>query len=183
MARETSVTQEDDAHLQPGFDPATLRVPQLRGLLLEYTNDQHAGVKKPELVKAYKTLVQPRAAAILAARAGVTPSGRGIQHISNNSSQASSVESMDAAAAQEDGIDDTEMAELPVKRTRTASGAKAKPRKSAAPALPTSRSRRSLAVPQINVPAQEDAMDEDIDEIEEPVEDEPAVSALAGECA
>ena len=182
MARETSVPQDEDVYLQPGFDPATLRVPQLRGLLLQYTGDPHSGVKKPELVRAYKTLVQPQAAAILAARSRVTPSDRGIQRISNNSSQASSAESVDAAAAQEvDGIDDTEMSELPVKRTRTPSGGKVKPRKSAAPALPTSRSRRSLAVPQISAPAVEDNIDEDMD-IEEPIEEEPAVSTLV-ECA
>lgn len=183
MARETSVPQEEDVHLQPGFDPATLRVPQLRGLLLQYTGDPHSGVKKPELVRAYKTLVQPQAAAILAARSRVTPSDRGIQRISNNSSQASSAESVDAAAAAQevDGIEDTEMSELPVKRTRTPSGGKVKPRKSAAPVLPTSRSRRSLAVPQISVAAEEDKIDEDM-QMGEPIEEEFAVSTSV-ECA
>lgn len=53
---------EPAEHLAPGFDPRTLKVSQLRSVLLQYSVPYIATAKKQDLVALYETSIRPRAA-------------------------------------------------------------------------------------------------------------------------
>lgn len=69
---------EDPEYLQPGFDPTTLKVAELRGILLEHNVDYPSSAKKAQLVDLFTQHVAPKARRILNARSRVKASGRGI---------------------------------------------------------------------------------------------------------
>ncbi|KAI5838346.1 Man1-Src1p-C-terminal domain-containing protein [Morchella snyderi] len=68
----------ENDYLQPGFDPATLKVQQLRQILLEHNIDFPSNPKKAQLVELFTQHVAPKARTILNARSRVKPSSRGI---------------------------------------------------------------------------------------------------------
>lgn len=69
---------EDPEYLQPGFDPATLKVAELRGILLEHNIDYPSSAKKAHLVALFTQHIASKARQILKTRSNVKPSGRGI---------------------------------------------------------------------------------------------------------
>lgn len=69
---------EDPEYLQPGFDPTTLKVAELRGILLEHNIDYPSSARKPELVDLFTQNVATKARRILNARSRVKASARGI---------------------------------------------------------------------------------------------------------
>lgn len=69
---------EDPEYLQPGFDPTTLKVAELRGILLEHNVDYPSSAKKAQLIDLFTQHVAPKARRILNARSRVKASGRGI---------------------------------------------------------------------------------------------------------
>lgn len=70
--------EEELDYLQPGFDPASLTVARLRGILVEYDIPYSASAKKPDLVASFNEQLVPRARKILAARARTTRTSKGI---------------------------------------------------------------------------------------------------------
>jgi HeH/LEM domain len=69
---------DDPEYLQPGFDPNTLKVAELRGILLEHNVDYPSTAKKAQLVELFTQNVMPKARRILGARTRVRASTRGI---------------------------------------------------------------------------------------------------------
>lgn len=69
---------DESEYLQPGFDPSTLKVAELRGILLEHNVDYPSSAKKAQLVELFTQHVAPKARTILNARSRVKASGRGI---------------------------------------------------------------------------------------------------------
>ncbi|ODQ77059.1 hypothetical protein BABINDRAFT_163792 [Babjeviella inositovora NRRL Y-12698] len=69
---------ENEAYLEPGFDPTSLKVAQLRGVLLAHDIDYPSSAKKADLVGLFKKEVLPKAAALLAKHKSVNASDQGI---------------------------------------------------------------------------------------------------------
>lgn len=69
---------EDPEYLQPGFDPTTLKVAELRGILLEHNVDYPSSAKKAQLIDLFTEHVASKARRILNARSRVKASSRGI---------------------------------------------------------------------------------------------------------
>jgi len=69
---------EEPAYLQPDFDPNSLKVPELRNLLLEYDVDYPSAAKKGVLVDLFNEHIAPRAQRITEQRSRVRASSRGI---------------------------------------------------------------------------------------------------------
>lgn len=69
---------EDPEYLQPGFNPATLKVAELRGILLEHNIDYPSSANKAHLVALFTQHIASKARQILKTRSHVKPSGRGI---------------------------------------------------------------------------------------------------------
>ncbi|KAB8346065.1 hypothetical protein FH972_023117 [Carpinus fangiana] len=72
----------DDLHyLEPGFDPASLTVPNLRNILVMHDIDYPSSAKKPQLIDLFNDHVKPMAKKLLAARAKVRRSASGIENV------------------------------------------------------------------------------------------------------
>jgi len=69
---------EEPAYLHPDFDPNSLKVPELRNLLLEYDVDYPSTAKKAVLVDLFNEHIVPRAQRIAKQRSRVRASSRGI---------------------------------------------------------------------------------------------------------
>lgn len=69
---------EDPLYLQPGFDPKSFTVPELRNILLEYDIHYPSAARKGELVDLFNTHIAPRAQSILGQRNQIRASSRGI---------------------------------------------------------------------------------------------------------
>ncbi|KAF8455506.1 Man1-Src1p-C-terminal domain-containing protein [Terfezia claveryi] len=69
---------DEPAYLQPDFDPNTLKVPELRNLLLEYDVDYPSAAKKAVLVDLFNEHIAPRAQRIVEQRGSVRASSKGI---------------------------------------------------------------------------------------------------------
>ncbi|KAI5789109.1 Man1-Src1p-C-terminal domain-containing protein [Geopyxis carbonaria] len=69
---------ETEQYLQPGFDPNTLKVSELRGVLLKHDVDYSSSIKKAELVALFKQHVAPRAHTLRQATSRVKPSAHGM---------------------------------------------------------------------------------------------------------
>ncbi|WWC67546.1 uncharacterized protein I206_101455 [Kwoniella pini CBS 10737] len=80
-----------DVYLAEGFDPNTLRVPQLRSILLEHGHGITSTAKKAELVEAFERYVLPQASALRTKAGKVKPSGKGIITVSENGDEAPAV--------------------------------------------------------------------------------------------
>ncbi|RSH85977.1 inner nuclear membrane protein enriched at telomere/subtelomere region [Apiotrichum porosum] len=73
-----------EVYLAPDFDATSLKVPQLRSILVEHSVYFPSTSKKADLVALFTTQVKPRGPEILAAHARVKPSGHGIIAVSDN---------------------------------------------------------------------------------------------------
>ncbi|KAG0136840.1 putative sister chromatid separation protein [Tuber indicum] len=69
---------DEQEYLQPGFDPNTLKVAELRGILLEHNVDYPSSAKKAQLVELFNSQIAPKARRILGARSRVKASVQGI---------------------------------------------------------------------------------------------------------
>jgi len=69
---------DDTEYLQPNFDPTTLRVADLRRILLFHDVDFPSSAKKPQLVNLFLDHITPKAKGILQKKSRVRPSGKGI---------------------------------------------------------------------------------------------------------
>ena len=73
------MADEDELeYLQPGFEPASLTVARLRGILVQYEIPYAASAKKPELISTFNEQLVPRARKILSARSRTTRTSKGI---------------------------------------------------------------------------------------------------------
>nr|XP_018265885.1 uncharacterized protein I303_02261 [Kwoniella dejecticola CBS 10117]OBR88043.1 hypothetical protein I303_02261 [Kwoniella dejecticola CBS 10117] len=80
-----------DVYLAEGFDPNSLRVPQLRSILLEHGHGISSAAKKAELVDAFERHVLPQASALRAKAGKIKPSGKGIVTVSENGDETPAV--------------------------------------------------------------------------------------------
>ena len=69
---------DDREYLQPNFDPTTLRVADLRRILLFHDVDFPSSAKKPQLVNLFLDNITPKAAGLLKKKSRVRPSSKGI---------------------------------------------------------------------------------------------------------
>lgn len=69
---------ESEAYLEPGFDPNTLKVAELRGILLKYDVDYPSSAKKSVLLELFNQHVASRAQKLRTASARVKPSTEGM---------------------------------------------------------------------------------------------------------
>lgn len=70
--------EDDLAYLSPSFDPASLKMPQLRNVLMTHDISYPASAKKSQLVEIFTQELKPKARKILAARDRVKRTSRGI---------------------------------------------------------------------------------------------------------
>ncbi|KAL7271456.1 inner nuclear membrane protein enriched at telomere/subtelomere region [Rhizina undulata] len=75
-------------YLQPDFDPNSLTIPKLRGILLEHNVDFSSSSKKAQLVDLFTEHITPKARRILDARSRVKASSRGIQDVGDDTTPA-----------------------------------------------------------------------------------------------
>ncbi|KAK8846633.1 hypothetical protein IAR55_005720 [Kwoniella newhampshirensis] len=83
-----------EEYLAEGFDANTLRVPQLRSILLEHGRAFPSNAKKGDLVQVFQDHIASKAPtlrAAAAATASVRPSGKGIVTVSENGDEAPAV--------------------------------------------------------------------------------------------
>ncbi|KAL8642362.1 MAG: hypothetical protein Q9228_000947 [Teloschistes exilis] len=74
-----AVDSDDEMeYLSPSFDPSTLTVPRLRSTLLAHDIPYPPTAKKPQLIELFNEELKPRSRRILAARARVRRTSRGI---------------------------------------------------------------------------------------------------------
>ncbi|ORY20212.1 Man1-Src1p-C-terminal domain-domain-containing protein [Naematelia encephala] len=73
-----------EEYLQPGFDAASLKVAQLRGILLGHGISLSAMAKKAELLQAFDERVKPLGPKLLAAASKIQPSNQGFITVSEN---------------------------------------------------------------------------------------------------
>ena len=77
---------EDQAHLEPDFDPSSLTIPRLRSILVAHGVDYPASSKKAQLVDIFNENVLPQARRLRAANARVRRTSRGIENIPSQNS-------------------------------------------------------------------------------------------------
>ncbi|KAL8691365.1 MAG: hypothetical protein Q9218_003385, partial [Villophora microphyllina] len=71
-------SDDEMEYLSPSFEPATLTVPKLRSVLLAHDITYPATAKKPQLIELFNEELKPQSRRILAARARVRRTSRGI---------------------------------------------------------------------------------------------------------
>ena len=72
---------EDQAYLEPDFDPSSLTIPRLRSILVAHGVDYPASSKKAQLIDIFNDNVLPQARRLRAANARVRRTSRGIENI------------------------------------------------------------------------------------------------------
>jgi hypothetical protein len=77
---------EDQAYLEPDFDPSSLTIPRLRSILVAHGVDYPASSKKAQLVDIFNENVLPQARRLRAANARVRRTSRGIENIPSQNS-------------------------------------------------------------------------------------------------
>jgi len=70
--------EDETEYLQPNFDPTTLRVADLRRILLFHDVEFPSSAKKGQLVNLFLDHITPKAESILRKQRKVRPSNRGI---------------------------------------------------------------------------------------------------------
>ena len=70
---------DDVEYLSPGFDPSSLTVPRLRAILVSHDIEYKASAKKADLVQIFNEQLVPKSRKILAARARIKRTSRGIE--------------------------------------------------------------------------------------------------------
>ena len=123
---------DEPAYLQPDFDPTTLKVAELRGLLVEHDVDYPSTAKKPQLVHLFNDHIAPRVAALAEQRNQVRASSRGIVSVDKTGNAVADGRKQTpgrrSAGRQTVALDDMQDTITPVKRTaRTASPSKRAP--------------------------------------------------------
>ncbi|KAK5169158.1 inner nuclear membrane protein enriched at telomere/subtelomere region [Saxophila tyrrhenica] len=76
---------EEQAYLEPGFDPATLTVPQLRSVLVAQSINYPSSAKKSQLIDLFNEHVAPQAKQLRNASLRVKRSSRGILDVASQS--------------------------------------------------------------------------------------------------
>jgi hypothetical protein len=71
--------EDDTEYLQEDFDPTTLRVADLRRILLFHDIDFPSSSKKAQLINLFAEHITPNASALLRKKSRVRPSGKGIK--------------------------------------------------------------------------------------------------------
>lgn len=89
------------------FDPNSLRVAELRGILLKHDVPYGPAAKKPELVAAFESKVAAKAKEILKLHRQLKPNGKGIIHV-DKKSRSSTRSSGRNAPADDEEQDDVE---------------------------------------------------------------------------
>ncbi|KAH8814949.1 Man1-Src1p-C-terminal domain-containing protein [Xylogone sp. PMI_703] len=74
-------------YLQTGFDPATLTVPRLRSILVQYNISYPSNAKKAQLVEIFNSQVLPQSRRILAARARARRTSKGITNADDSETE------------------------------------------------------------------------------------------------
>ena len=77
---------EDQAYLEPDFDPSSLTIPRLRSILVAHGVDYPASSKKAQLIYIFNDNVLPQARRLRAANARVRRTSRGIENIPSQNS-------------------------------------------------------------------------------------------------
>lgn len=72
---------DEQAYLEPDFDPASLTMPRLRSILVAHNVNYPSSAKKGELVKLFNDNVLPQARKIRSANARVKRTSRGIEDV------------------------------------------------------------------------------------------------------
>ncbi|CAO3663890.1 unnamed protein product [Umbelopsis vinacea] len=94
-------------YLADDFDPSSLRVAELRGILLKHNVPYGPAAKKPELVAAFESKVAAKAKEILKLHRQLKPNGKGIIHV-DKKSRSSTRSSGRSAPADDEEQDDVE---------------------------------------------------------------------------
>jgi len=79
---------DDQAYLEPGFDPSNVTVPRLRSILVAHNIHYPASAKKGQLVEIFNEHVLPQARRLRAANARVKRTSRGIEDVPSSASTA-----------------------------------------------------------------------------------------------
>jgi len=74
----TAGSMENEAYLENGFDPNSLKVAELRGILLKHDVDYPSSAKKSILVDLFNANIAARAAKLRSARARISASDEGM---------------------------------------------------------------------------------------------------------
>ena len=107
---------DDVEYLSPGFDPSSLTVPRLRSILVSHDIEYRSSAKKADLVQIFNEQLVPKSRKILAARARIKRTSRGIE---------------DMPSSQEETVNGDEGTELrPPPETARRRSKKATPRES-----------------------------------------------------
>jgi hypothetical protein len=69
---------DSEAYLEPGFDPNTLKVAELRGILLKHDVEYPSSAKKAVLVDLFNQHVAPQAKTLRNANTRIKPSAKGM---------------------------------------------------------------------------------------------------------
>lgn len=79
---------DDQAYLEPGFDPSTLNMPRLRSILVAHNIHYPASAKKSQLVDIFNEHILPQARQLRAANSRVKRTSRGIENVPSSASTA-----------------------------------------------------------------------------------------------
>ncbi|KAL1922895.1 uncharacterized protein VTP21DRAFT_9271 [Calcarisporiella thermophila] len=85
MPPKADMEPDSDYYLQPDFDPTSLRMAELRGILLKHGVETKASAKKGDLVDLFREHIGQKAPSILKERRKVRPSGAGIVNMPGSS--------------------------------------------------------------------------------------------------
>ena len=126
---------DDQAYLEPGFDPSTFTIPQLRSVLVAHSVNYPSSAKKKELIDLFNDNVLPQARKLRAASLRVKRTSRGI---------------VDVPASQSTTYDDEDQAPPPPSAGRKSGGRTTRARTEEAQEVmpPTRASRHSTAPPE-----------------------------------
>ncbi len=77
----TAGAMDEQAYLEPGFDPGSLTMPRLRSILVAHNVNYPSSAKKSQLVEIFNDTVLPQARSIRTANARVKRTSRGIEDV------------------------------------------------------------------------------------------------------
>ena len=133
---------DEQAYLEPDFDPATLTMPRLRSILVAHNVNYPSSAKKGQLVELFNENVRPQARQIRAANARVRRTSMGIENVPSSQSTV-------------DGEEDEE-SEVPAPRSAAARGSRRSTRARTEEVddvtITPRRSRHSTAPPEAPTP-------------------------------
>lgn len=82
----STAKMDDQAYLEPDFDPSSLTVPRLRSILVAHGVEYPASSKKPQLIEIFNQSVLPQARRLRAANARVKRTSYGIVDVPSQTS-------------------------------------------------------------------------------------------------